>query len=365
MRRFGNVRHIVLAAVVSACALIATSASGVAASAPVSVYFVQGEGLKSVWRTLAQRTVSSAVGALLHGPTATEAKADVRTQVPRGTLLRTAKVSGNVATIDLTRPYVDGTNKASLEARLAQLVWTATAVPGVTGVRLWVDGRPANSLGQGITVDRVLTRGDVDPPEPSLLPPTTVVPDTSGPGSVGGVTTKWVQQRLVALGYLPNSAITGHLGPWTRSAMLAFQGWEKLGRDGVPGPKTVARLRVAKRPTPGAGSGKRIEVHLAAQVALLEDGSRLVRIVKVSTGAPGFATPTGSFKIYRKHPRDWSYPYSVWLPYASYFVGGIAFHESPDVPAHAASHGCVRVPRDDAPIVYSFAALHTPVRVLK
>ena len=66
-----------------------------------------------------------------------------------------------------------------------------------------------------------------------------------------------------------------------------------------------------------------------------------------------------------RHPRDWSYPYSVWLPYASYFVGGIAFHESPSVPAYAASHGCVRVPRDDAPLVYSFAALHLPVTVVR
>ncbi len=360
-------RRLVLVAFASAFvfACAAGNVSGVAAATPVSVYFVQGEGLKPVSRQLAPRTVSSAIGALLQGPTAAEAKVDVRTQVPRATRLRTATVSGRVATIDLTRPYVEGTDKASLQARLAQLVWTATAVPGVTGVRLWIDGRAAGSLGQGLSVDRTLTRGNVDPPQPSLRPPTTVVPDTSGPGSVGGVTTKWVQQRLVALGYLPNNAITGHLGPWTRSAVLAFQGWEKLVRDGVPGPKTVARLRLAKRPTPGAGSGKRIEVHLASQIAFLEDGSRVVRIVKVSTGAPGFTTPRGSYTIYRKHPRDWSYPYSVWLPYASYFVGGIAFHESPDVPAFAASHGCVRVPRDDAPIVYSFAALHTPVTVLQ
>jgi hypothetical protein len=347
------------------CGLVGSSASGVAASAPVSVYFVQGEGLKAVSRQLAERTVSGAIRALLQGPTAGEAKADVRTQVPAATRLRMTTVSGKVATIDLTRPYVEGTDRASLEARLVQLVWTATAVPGVTGIRLWIDGRAARSLGQGLSVDRTLTRANVDPPQPSLLPPTTVVPDTSGPGSVGGVTTKWVQQRLVALGYLPSNAVTGHLGPWTQSAVLAFQGWEKLGRDGVPGPKTVARLRLAKRPAAGAGSGKRIEVHLSSQVALLEDGSRVLRVVKVSTGAPGFATPPGSYKIYRKHPRDWSYPYSVWLPYASYFVGGIAFHESPDVPAFAASHGCVRVPRDDAPIVYSFAALHTPVTVLQ
>jgi peptidoglycan hydrolase-like protein with peptidoglycan-binding domain len=258
---------------------------------------------------------------------------------------------------------VEGTVKSSLTARLAQLVWTATAVPGVKGVRLSIDGKPAASLGQGISVAKVLTRDDVDPPKPAWLPPTTVVPDTTGPSSAGGESTTWIQQRLAALGYLPMSAVTGHLGPWTKSAVLAFQGWEKLTRDATPGPATIARLRTAKPPTPAPGSGKRIEVYLGPQVALLVNGSRVDRAIKISSGAPGFATPPGTYAIYRKSTKDWSYPYKVWLPYASYFTGGIAFHESPDVPAYAASHGCVRVPRDDAPIVYSFAALHLPVKV--
>jgi lipoprotein-anchoring transpeptidase ErfK/SrfK len=341
------------------------AAAGQAASTQVDVYLLQGEGLKPVRRQLAGRTVAAAVAALLKGPTAVEAKADIRTQVPKATLLRRASVSGGTATIDLSRPYVEGTNTASLRARLAQLVWTATAVPNIKAVRLSIDGRAANSLGQGISVAHTLTRTNVDAPKPALLPPTTVVPDKTGPGSAAGESTKWIQQRLVALGYLPGSAVTGHLGPWTRGAVLAFQGWEKLGRDGVPGPATISRLRTAKRPTPAAGSGKRIEVYLTAQVALLVNGNRVDRVIKVSTGAPGYATPAGNYAIYRKHLKDWSYPYSVWLPYASYFNGGIAFHESPDVPAYAASHGCVRVPRDDAPIVYSFASLHLPVKVLR
>ena len=45
-------------------------------------------------------------------------------------------------------------------------------------------------------------------------------------------------------------------------------------------------------------------------------------------------------------------PYAVWLPWASYFVGGVAFHESPEVPSTAASHGCVRVPHGDAEWLY-------------
>jgi peptidoglycan hydrolase-like protein with peptidoglycan-binding domain len=334
-----------------------------AASVRANVYLLQGEGLKPVGRTLPTHSVAAAVTALLKGPTPAEAKLDVRTQVPSGTRLLKTSVSAGVATVDLSRPYVEGTNKASLIARLTQLVWTATAVPGVKGVRLWIDGKQASSLGQGVSVAGTLTRANVDPPKPQLLPPTTVVPDKTGPASAGGQSTKWIQLRLVALGYLPTSAVTGHLGPWTRSAVLAFQGWEKLTRDAVPGPQTTARLKTAKRPTPAPGSGKRIQVYLAAQVALLVNGNRVERVIKVSTGAPGFATPTGSYAVYRKHLKDWSYPYKVWLPYASYFVGGIAFHESPSVPAYPASHGCVRVPRDDAPGVYRFATLNTSVKV--
>jgi hypothetical protein len=355
--------RLLLAAAMLALAL-SLPVRSVAAPTRVAVFLLQGEGLKAADRSVAQRTVAPAVEALLRGPTATETKADVRTQIPKGTKLRGASLKSAVATIDLSRPYIEGTNRASLVARLAQLVWTATAVPGVSGVRLWIDGRAARSLGQGVSVDRVLTRANVDPPNAGLLPPTSVVPDKNGPGSVGGVSTTWVQQRLASLGYLPTLAVTGHFGPWTRSAVLAFQGWERLGRDGVAGAQTVARLKTAKRPSPGPGSGKRIDVYLGAQVAFLDDGSRVTRIIKISSGASGFATPAGTYKIYRKHPRDWSYPYKVWLPYASYFNGGIAFHESPDVPAFAASHGCVRVPRDDAPLVYSFAALNTTVKVL-
>ena len=56
-------------------------------------------------------------------------------------------------------------------------------------------------------------------------------------------------------------------------------------------------------------------------------------------------------------------PYQVWLPWASYFNGGIAFHEYPDVPPQPASHGCVRIPAPEAQGLYAFAAIGTPVSV--
>ena len=97
---------------------------------------------------------------------------------------------------------------------------------------------------------------------------------------------------------------------------------------------------------------------------MLEQGNRVLPTVPVSTGKGSNATPIGSFRIFRKEVKSWSFPFRVWLPWASYFVGGVAFHEYPDVPAQAASHGCVRVPRYWSQQLYRFASLGTPVRVI-
>lgn len=172
-----------------------------------------------------------------------------------------------------------------------------------------------------------------------------------------------IQTRLAALGYLPADAVSGMTDERTRQAIVAFQGWEGLVRSGVAGPATLERLGTASRPEPLPLPGSRIEIHLDRQVSLLIRGNRVTRAVHVSTGAPGTPTPTGDFRVYRKERESWSGPYSVWLPWASYFTGGVALHGYADVPAYPASHGCVRVPLAEAPTVYAFARLGVPVHV--
>ncbi len=174
-----------------------------------------------------------------------------------------------------------------------------------------------------------------------------------------------LQQRLADLSYLPADAVDGKAGDQTRFAVLAFQKWEGLSRDGVAGPATQAALARATRPTPRtSGAGPRFEVLLDRQVTLYVENGAVVRTLHVSSGAPGFETPTGRYTVFRKEQQSWSVPYKVWLPWASYFVGGVAFHESSDVPAQPASHGCVRVPPYDAKWVYDHAPNGTPVTVL-
>ena len=150
----------------------------------------------------------------------------------------------------------------------------------------------------------------------------------------------------------------------TTQAVMAFQGWNGLSRTGKADLKTLKRLARAKRPKPWKKyKGRRIEVHVNAQVALLINAKgKVERAIHVSTGAGG-RTPQGDFHVYRKETMSWSVPFSVWLPLASYFTGGIAFHSYPDVPGYAASHGCVRTPAPEAPVMYAFAKVGTPTHV--
>jgi hypothetical protein len=173
-----------------------------------------------------------------------------------------------------------------------------------------------------------------------------------------------VQKRLASLGYLPAEAATGSWDARTTHAVVAFQAWEGLARDGIVGPRTLAALEHARRPVPaGKLGGRQVEVHREKGVTLLVERGRVVRAIHSSSGAGADATPAGSYSIFRKERNSWSVPYRVWLPYASYFDGGIAFHAYPDVPRYPASHGCVRLPTAEAPFAYAFMSIGTPVAV--
>jgi peptidoglycan hydrolase-like protein with peptidoglycan-binding domain len=191
------------------------------------------------------------------------------------------------------------------------------------------------------------------PAKPHPIPEKTASPDA-----------RVVQKRLAALGYLPAEAVTTVWNARTAHAVHAFQAWEGLARDGIVGPQTLAALENATRPRPaGSVGGRHVEVHRQRGVTLLVENGRVVRALHSSSGAGTNATPAGNYTVFRKELNSWSVPYKVWLPYASYFNNGIAFHGYPDVPPYPASHGCVRLPIADAPSAYGFMSIGTPVAV--
>jgi photosystem II stability/assembly factor-like uncharacterized protein len=174
-----------------------------------------------------------------------------------------------------------------------------------------------------------------------------------------------VQRRLVALKYLPSGAVSGKSDYRTSQALTAFQAWNGLTRDGVAGVKTRTRLASASapRPRPESVIGHYVEVYRSLGVVLLVDSGSLVRVVHCSAGRPGLETPPGLWHVYLKTSRFWSKEYSSWMTYVSWFHNGAGLHGYAEVPAYPASHGCVRLSRPEAPWVYEFAAMGTPVYV--
>ncbi len=338
--------------------LAAMTLAAAPAAADVEVAFLQGEQTTMVDRPGA--TAEDAVRALLAGPSAKERKKRITTAVPGPADLRSVTVDGDLATVDLDRDFARGRDADRLSARVAQLVLTVTGVAGVERVQLLIEGGTPLGLFPGYATKFPITAEDVrgaDEPPPPAAP----APPESDP--TAGV--RRLQTALADLGYLPRSNVDGQMGEQTRFAVIGFQKWERLAPDGIVGPRTKAALEDAVRPTPRTkGGGRRVEVLLDRQLALYVVGGKVRRTLHVSTGAPGFATPRGRYEVFRKEQQSWSIPYQVWLPWASYFVGGVAFHESSDVPAHPASHGCVRVPRYDAKWLYQRLPMGTKVTVL-
>lgn len=162
-----------------------------------------------------------------------------------------------------------------------------------------------------------------------------------------------LQRTLIRLSYLPAGADDGSYGMQTWNAVVAFQGWSGLERDGVAGPLTQRALAHAARPRPWSYA-EGLEVHIPQQVLLLVRGGRVQRAVHVSTGRPGWPTPVGHFEVIERDVMSWSAPFEVWMPLAQYFYPGFAIHEFPEVPDYPASHGCVRVPESEAPAVWDF-----------
>jgi Sporulation and spore germination/L,D-transpeptidase catalytic domain/Putative peptidoglycan binding domain len=324
----------------------------------VGVAFLQGEQLAPVRR--AGSNAEDAVRALLAGPTSKERAAGYRTYVPAQTQLRDLTIADGLATVDLSARFAAGQSDERMLASVTQLVRTLSPFSQVDRVALLVEGKPVMRTVDGVALSRPLTLKYLrtpnvpvpKPPAEKRRPPDPEVRD--------------VQGRLIELGYLLKGDQDGRFGPTTSEGILAFQKYERLARTGALNGATREALVSASPPVPvtRGAAGKRAEVLLDKQVALLIKDNEVVRAIAVSTGKASTPTPPGSYKVYAKIPRWWSTPFREWLPWALPFVGGIAFHELGDVPVYPASHGCVRQPYSVARWTYDFADVGMPVRVL-
>jgi len=108
----------------------------------VVVYFLAGEHLQPAPRAVAgPATPSRAVNALLGGPTEAEAVTGLRTAINPATEAAVTRPLPELVVVDLSSAFAAVPTQEQRFA-LAQIVFTATGVPGVTGVRFTLAGAP-------------------------------------------------------------------------------------------------------------------------------------------------------------------------------------------------------------------------------
>jgi len=111
-----------------------------------------------------QRTVPATTGVgraaldrMLAGPSAAENAAGLRSQIPAGTTLRGLRISAGIATADLSSSFESAASPSAMPLRIAQVVYTLTQFPTVTGVRFAIDGQGRTVVG-GVPVQSPQTR---------------------------------------------------------------------------------------------------------------------------------------------------------------------------------------------------------------
>ena len=311
----------------------------------VDVAFVRNGWVVRVERVVPKGVApeEAALRELTQGPTRVERRKGIRTAIPESARLRSLRTDGEMWFASFSRSTLGPGSAETKRTRLWQIAATLAPHGDEELAAIATEGRLVTTLRLGV--------------RPGAWRAETGENDYF-------YVTRGLQLRLAALGYLDRSDVTGSNDYLTEQALLAFQGWEELDRTGTVTGQTQVALFRASSPKPGARRpGKRVEIYRDQGVLLMVEDGEVVRAVHASTGASGWSTPAGDFSVYAKVLYSWSVPFQVWMPYAAYFRGGIATHQSPNVPSYNASHGCVRLPEGEADRVYRFVEVGTPVAV--
>lgn len=164
---------------------------------------------------------------------------------------------------------------------------------------------------------------------------------------------KEAEARLSEMGY-GTGRVDGVIDGVTRTALIAFQKWERRKVTGTVGRDDFEAIMSATAPQARDSGYAHVEVDLDRQVLLLTaDDGVVKRVLPVSTGSnkqysengmSGMAyTPRGRFRITGKISGWRESPLGL-LYYPNYFSGGVAIHGNPSVPHEPESHGCIRIP---------------------
>jgi germination protein M len=197
------------------------SPSTTAAPTNLSLYFLRGEELGVAARRVPQTTkpATAAMEALLAGPTAAEKAAGLTSAVPSGSRLLGLSIDGTTARVDLSARFAAGGGSLSMQARVAQVVYTLSQFPTIKAVDFMLDGSLVETLGgEGLILDAGQTRADWRAFEPAIFVESPGVGATlSSPFTLSGTASVFegsFQARLVDAGggELASATVQASLG---------------------------------------------------------------------------------------------------------------------------------------------------------
>lgn len=144
-------------------ATTAPSTTTVPQAVAAEVFFVRAERVSPAVRQVTAPAVArGAMRALLQGPDPSEQADGMSTSIPAATELLGLRIVNGVAEVDLSGAFASGGGSLSMLTRVAQVVYTLTGFSTVRSVRFLIDGRRVDSIGgEGVIVDRPLTRADL------------------------------------------------------------------------------------------------------------------------------------------------------------------------------------------------------------
>jgi hypothetical protein len=223
----------------------------------VSVYLLRGETLGVAHRKVpaTQAVATAAMTALLEGPSAREKAAGLATTILAGTTLNEVTIEDGTARVDLSGEFASGGGSLSMQARVAQVVYTLTQFPTVKSVEFLVDGEIVTAIGgEGIVVDGPQRRSDWAGLLPAIFVETPAVGDvvTGSPIKVRGSAS--VFEATFVLEVLGSGGATG-------------TGKTVTATEGAPG-RGVFSVSLALPAMTGRGKLVAYEVSMA-------DGSRM------------------------------------------------------------------------------------------
>ena len=160
-------------------------------------------------------------------------------------------------------------------------------------------------------------------------------------------------KRLIELGFLACVAASAAARPVTHEKLSVIE--------------SAARLSTGQfvwEPNAASTGPVFLVIDLTKQHALLYRGGVPIAASTISSGSKGRETPIGMFTILQKEVMYRSRTYDdAPMPYMQRLTArGVAMHAG-NLPGYPASHGCIRLPKAFAKLLYGVTELGTPVMI--